>query len=155
MKALTGTRPSGVLQGRGWGVTAYLGLPCMRTCTLCVGVPAAAPGLPAAAPGLPAAAHPWQLHKGVAVASHEGQFHKSLPAVTTALAVSLGASLPAAALRLPAAAPGMPAAAHLWQIHNGVAVVAPPGQFPKNVPAVTTAVAVALGVSLPAAAPTP
>ena len=86
------------------------------------------------------------------VARHEGQFHKSLPAVTTAVAVSLGASLPAGALRLHAAAPGMPGAAHLWQICNGVAVVARPVQFPKNLLAVTTAVALTLSLGLPAAA---
>ena len=86
------------------------------------------------------------------VVPHEGQFHKSLPAVTTAVAVSLGASLPAGALRLHAAAPGMPGAAHLWQIRNGVAVMARPVQFPKNLPAVTTAVALTLSVGLPAAA---
>ena len=54
-------------------------------------------GLPAAARGLPTAADPQQLHKGVVVASHEGRFHKSLPAMTTAVAVALGVSLPAAA----------------------------------------------------------
>ena len=66
--------------------------------------------------------------------------------------MSLGASLPAGALRLHAAAPGMPGAAHLWQIRNGVAVMARPVQFPKNLLAVTTAVALTLSLGLPAAA---
>ena len=45
---------------------------------------------------MPAAAHPQQLHKGVGVASHEGRFHKSFPAITTAIAVALVVSLLAA-----------------------------------------------------------
>ena len=61
------------------------------------GLPAAAQGLPAAAHGLPAAAHPQQLHKGVVVTTHEGRFHKSLLAATTAVALTLVAGLPAAA----------------------------------------------------------
>ena len=44
-----------------------------------------------------AAAHPQQLHKGVVVTTHEGRFHKSLLAATTAVALTLVAGLPAAA----------------------------------------------------------
>ena len=61
----------------------------------------------------------------------------------------LDKSLPAAA-GLPAAAPGLPAAAHPWQLHKGVAVASHEGQFHKSLLAVTTAVAVSLGASLPA-----
>ena len=176
MKAWTGTRPSRVLQGRGWDLTAYLSSPGMpgpgrgrrgvavpgmtmpkswleqallrmhgrarsqgrpghgraqavavpretmpkswleqawlrrhgcaggQAPALCAGLPAAAQGLhaaaqglPAAAHGLPAAAHPQQLHKGVVVAAHEGRFHQSLLAATTAVALTLFADLPGAA----------------------------------------------------------
>ena len=108
MKAWTGTRPSRVLQGRGWDLTADLSVPAVTTAAdltalvatvagAAAGLPAAAQGLPAAAQGLPAAAQPQQLHKGVVVAAHEGRFHKSLLAATTAVALTLFAGLPAAA----------------------------------------------------------
>ena len=68
-------------------------------------------------------------------------FQKSLPAVTTAVALSLGVGLPAAAQ-------GLPAAAHPQQLHKGVVVASHEGRFHKSLPTVTTAAAVALGVSL-------
>ena len=146
MKAWTGTRPSRVLQGRGWDLTANLA-PCLRGGAVggpspggllpaatpavahtlgmgmpaaavglppaAMGLPAAAVGLPAAALGLPAAAHP----KSVVVRPHEGHFHKSLPAVTTAAAAAGGK------------------ASHK-------------GPFHKSLPAATAAVALTLGVGM-------
>ena len=101
MKAWTGTRLSRVLQGRGWDLTADLSVPAVTTAAdltaLVATVAGVAAGLLAAAHGLPAAAHPQQLHKGVVVAAHEGRFHKSLLAATTAVALTLFAGLPAAA----------------------------------------------------------
>ena len=116
MKAWTGTRPSRFLRGRGWDLTEDLSVPAVFSTAADLtapvaavagvaaglpaaaqGLPAAAQGLPAAAHGLPAAAHPQQLHKGVVVAAHEGRFHKSLLAATTAVALTLFADLPGAA----------------------------------------------------------
>ena len=85
MKAWTGTRPSRVLRGRGWDLTADLSVPAVTTAGdltalvatvagVATGLPAAAQGLPTAVQGLPAAAHglptgahPQQLHRGVVV----------------------------------------------------------------------------------------
>ena len=92
-------------------------------------------GLPAVARGLPTAANPQQLQKGVVVASH-------------AIALTLGVGLHAAAR-------GLPPAAHPQQLHKGVVAASHEGRFHKSLPAVTAAAAVALGVSLLAAAPTP
>ena len=86
-------------------MTAHLSVPAVTRAAgvaaglpaAAMGLPAAAQGLPAAAHGLPAAAHPQQLHKGVVVTTHEGRFHKSLLAATTAVALTLVAGLPAAA----------------------------------------------------------
>ena len=111
-------------------------------------LPARALRLHAAAPGMPGAAHLWQIQNGVAVVARPVQFPKNLPAVTTAVALSLSVGLPAAAQ-------GLPAAAHPQQLHKGVVVASHEGWFHKSLPTVTTAAAVALGVSLLAAAPMP
>ena len=94
---------------------------------------------------MPGAAHLWQIRNGVAVVARPVQFPKNLPAVTTAVALTLSVGLPTV----------LPAAAHPQQLHKGVVVASHEGRFHKSLSTVTTAAAVALGVSLLAAAPTP